>query len=200
VDTSATASQPPPEPAHPAAPPTAAASDFGSFYQATSQPLQRFLSRLLGDQTEAQDIAQDAFVRTYATMQKKQVEKPRSFLFTTARNLAFDFRSRKAARMQPTDTKKLDAELSTTPDPAENLMSSQAQEAYAAALLGLPAGCQRVLTLRLRHNLSYPEIARELGISESTVGNQFARAARLLRERLANLDSQRPAGDSRRSQ
>ena len=35
-------------------------SDFGSFYRATLAPLRRYLARMLGNPTDAQDVAQDA--------------------------------------------------------------------------------------------------------------------------------------------
>ena len=52
---------PPPEPPR----------DFGSFYRATLAPLRRYLARLLGNAPEAQDIAHDAYLRVYPTLNAK---------------------------------------------------------------------------------------------------------------------------------
>jgi RNA polymerase sigma-70 factor (ECF subfamily) len=43
-------------------------------------------------------------------------------------------------------------------------------------IAGLPERCRRIFLLRVADGLSYPEIARELAVSESTVRTQMARA------------------------
>ncbi len=173
---SLTPSDPPP-PVAPAPP-----GDFGSFYRTTVGPLRGFLTRLLGDHAAAQDIAQDAYVQTYRALQSQPVGKPRSFLFTTARRLASNYRTRRADRMQPTDSSLLEAQAGTSPDPVEAIMARQDSDAFEAAILALPPGCQRVLVLRLKHGLPLADIAQKLGVAPSTVGNQLARAIRLLRD------------------
>ncbi len=54
--------------------------DFAAQYRSTLTPLLRYLTRLLGNRSEAQDIAHDAYLRVYPT-----VDKP-----TTARRLAIN--------------------------------------------------------------------------------------------------------------
>src|SRR5882757_7439527 len=92
---------PPPEPVRPLPPSSAPPPDFGAFYLATVAPLRSYLNRFLGNRAEAQDIAQDAFLRTYEAMGAHPVEKPRAFLFVTARRLAINFRLRRENRLRP---------------------------------------------------------------------------------------------------
>lgn len=159
--------------------------DFRSFYQTTLTPLRRYLATVLGNPHEAQDIAHDAYVRTYTAMQGQAISQPKAFLFTTARRLALNFRIRRASRMRPEENAVLDREAADTPDAAAILISQQEREVLAAAIAGLPEGCREVLILRNRDELSHQEIADRLGLARSTVEKHLARALRLLREAVA---------------
>jgi RNA polymerase sigma-70 factor (ECF subfamily) len=162
-----------------------ASPDFGSFYRETLRPLRDYLSRFLGNRTEAQDIAHDAYLKTYQAMASRPVHQPRAYLYETARHLASNFRIRRGNRMQPTESSVLEFKAGLTPAPTDSIMAAQDQSLYRAAVQALPAGCQEVLVLRLHHGLTPPQIAQKLHLSESTVSNQLTRAMRLVRDHLA---------------
>lgn len=170
--------------------PEAEVGDFSSLYRATLVPLREYLARFLGDRSEAQDIAQDAYVKTLVAMRARPVEKPRSYLFTTARRLAMNFQLRRRQRMQPTESSKLDGFIAAGEGPVEQVMSAQDQAAFAEAVLVLPAVCQQVLVLRLHHGLSPAQIGVRLGIAESTASNHLTRAMRLVRDQVAAKNSE----------
>jgi RNA polymerase sigma factor (sigma-70 family) len=172
--------------------PSSAPFDFGMLYRETVTPLRRYLARIMGDRDEAQDIAQDAFCRTYRAMQTQPVEKPRAFLFTTARHLASNFRLRRAERMQPTEAAFFESQTDSAPDAAQSAIARQDEESFAHAVLTLPPGCQQILVLRLHHGMSQREIATHLQLAPSTVGNQLARAIRLLRANPTLTELQEP--------
>lgn len=161
-------------------------SDFGSFYRATVAPLREYLSRVLGDRAEAQDIAQDAYVRTFEAMQGRVVNLPRSYLFATARRLALNFRMRRGGRMRPAAAPFLESRAGVAADPAQLTMEDQNRRSYAAAVLKLPAACREILILRLHEGLPPSQIAARLGLSESTVSNQLTRALREVRTYVAS--------------
>jgi len=158
--------------------------DFPSLYQATLSPLRRYLAALMKDPAEAQDIAHDAYLKTYAAMKQKEIARPQAFLFTTARRLALNFRMRRSSRMRPEENAVLDRETAGTPDACELTMARQEREALMQAIAELPEGCREVLVLRNQEELSHQEIAARLGIATSTVEKHLARALRLLREKL----------------
>jgi RNA polymerase sigma factor (sigma-70 family) len=169
------------------APPPAeprAADDFGALYRSTIDPLRGYLARFLGDRAEAQDIAHDAYLKTYEAMNEHPVVQPRAYLYTTARRLALNFRMRRGSRMQPTDAAAIEARAGVAPAPIQAVMAEQDRAAYAAAVTALPPGCQEVLVLRLHNGLSPAEIARKLDLAESTVSNQLTRALRLVRAQI----------------
>lgn len=167
-------------------PPSAAPAtvDFGALYRSTIVPLRDYLARFMGDRVEAQDIAQDAYLKTFEAMQDHPIGQPRSYLFTTARRLAINFQIRRAQRMQPTEASILEAKVGPAPDPTQSVMAGQDQELFKAAVKALPPGCQEILVLRLNDGLSPPEIAQRLGLAESTVSNQLTRALRAVREQV----------------
>ena len=158
---------------------------FGSLYQTTLTPLRRYLATVLGSTHEAQDIAHDAYMRTYAAMQEQHVSQPKAFLFTTARRLALNFQTRRASRMRPEENAVLDREAASTPDARTIMIDRQERAALEAAITALPEGCREVLILRNREEMSHQDIADRLGLSRSTVEKHLARALRLLREALA---------------
>ena len=72
--------------------------------------------------------------------------------------------------------------MNQTPDTvSEHMAASELQIAIDKALEGLPAQCRRVFEMSRVQQLSYAEIAKELGISTNTVENHVSKALKLLR-------------------
>jgi RNA polymerase sigma factor (sigma-70 family) len=159
--------------------------DFASLYRATVTPLRRHLTRILGNPAEAQDVAHDAYVRVYPTVEKQAAEKPEALLYTTARRLAFNQLKRR--RISPFASEPPVEDLSASPAPGvvQQVMARQELQQLEQAIAQLPEGCRTVLLLRKLDLLSHQEIADRLGIAISTVEKQHARALRLLRASLA---------------
>ncbi|MBL9188525.1 MAG: sigma-70 family RNA polymerase sigma factor [Opitutaceae bacterium] len=158
--------------------------DFASLYRETLAPLRRYLERLLGNPTEAQDIAHDAYLRVYPTSQDARIIQPEAVLYTTARRLAINrLKRRSIAPFSPSPAGS-DSAPTDTPGVPQQVMAHQELRLLEAALADLPEGCRTVLLLRKVELLSHREIADRLGIAISTVEKQHARALRLLRAAL----------------
>lgn len=165
--------------------PRPTSNDFAGFYRVTLAPLRRYLARLVGCRTEAQDLAHDAYVRVFPAMREGQVEAPQAFLYTTARRLAINrLRHRDRAQTQSVATETLDTTMAAGPGVPQTVMARQELAQLERALAQLPPGCRAVLLLRKVELLSHKEIARRLGVTRSTVEKQQVRAVRLLREAL----------------
>lgn len=160
-------------------------SEFGRLYRATIAPLRRHLARILGNPTEAQDVAHDAYAKVWPVVEQRAAEKPEALLYTTARRLAFNRLKRR--RIAPFAATPPQESLSVSPAPgvAEQVMARQEWSHLEQAIADLPPGCRSVLLLRKLELLSHQEIADRLGIAVSTVEKQHARALRLLRAALA---------------
>ncbi len=168
-------------------------TDFARLYRSTVGPLRRYLARLLGNRTEAEDLAQDAFLRVKPVIDREPVAKPEALLYTTARRLAINQLKRRL--IGPFVAGAADPETAAAPTPgvAQQVMARQEWAQLESAIAQLPEGCRTVLLLRKLELLSHREIADRLDIAVSTVEKQHARALRLLR---ASLARQPAAGSS----
>jgi len=164
--------------------PSSTHTDFSILYRATLAPLRRYLSRLVGSNSDAQDIAQDAYLRVFLAMRDdKGVREPQAFLYTAAKHIALNQLRRR--HLEPISGLSVTIEETTpspTPGVEQLVIARQEWEQFETALAGLPAGCRRVLLLRRVERLSPDEIADRLGIARSSVEKHLARALRLLRE------------------
>jgi RNA polymerase sigma factor (sigma-70 family) len=158
--------------------------DFATLYRATLAPLRRYLTRLLGNSTEAQDVAHDAYLRVYPRPDKPAANQPEAVLYTTARRLAINRLKRRSISPIRPEAASLETSASPAADVAEQVMARQELRLLEEAIAQLPEGCRRVFLLRKGEFLSHRQIAERLGIAVSTVEKQHARALRLLRAAL----------------
>jgi len=143
----------------------------------SQQALRRYVRRLVRHPQATEDIVQEALLRTYE--QGAQVQMPRAFLFSTARNLAFDASRRK--RAQRTDSMgDLDVlgVISPGDTPDRALLADEQSRLLREAIERLTPQCRTVFALRVFQDCSYKDIARSLGLSPKTVENHVARALR----------------------
>lgn len=141
--------------------------------------LMRFLHRNWRDHDEVPDLRQEVYIRLYKAAARQRPDSPKSFLFTTARNLLAD-RARRARIVSITavgDMERLNV-LKDELAPDRHLAGRQALEHLAMALDSLPDRCREVVWLRRVKELPQKEIAKRLGISEKTVEKHIAKGVR----------------------
>ena len=144
-------------------------------------PVLNFCYRMLNDSGDADDIAQEVFVRVY---QRIGDYRPRAafstWLFALARNACID-RLRYRQR-HPTEP------LESAPEPATAATEiNDTGEHIAAAIAELPEDQRTAIVLAEYHDMSYAEIAGVLRCSEKAVESRLYRAKQTLRQRLAFL-------------
>ena len=139
--------------------------------------------RILGDRAEAEDVAQETFLRLLRKAPDWQPEGPalRSWLLRVASNLCID-RRRSRARIvpMPDDIEDLPAREGACLD--EDLAI---RRAVRRAMAGLPRRQLAALVLVHFHGLSGREAAGTLEISEEALESLLARARRRLRQELS---------------
>jgi RNA polymerase sigma-19 factor, ECF subfamily len=139
--------------------------------------LRRYVRGLVGSREKAEDIVQEAYLRTYE--HKETVVTPRAFLFSAARNLAID--ARRHARIAKTDSVG-DVEavgvvsFGTTPE--DQALDDERAQLLRQAIERLPPQCRAAFALKVFHACSYQEIATRLGITEKTVEKHVSRGIR----------------------
>lgn len=150
------------------------------------------VAKMLGNASEAEDIAQQVFIRLWKSAKRyKRKAKFTTFLFTITRNLVFNETRRKSRR----NTFSLEErEENTHSEPAEDisvspdheLLHAELRTAVDQAIEALPEKQRLALILRRYENLSYEEIAEITELSVSAVKSQLFRARTTLRELLAH--------------
>ena len=140
-----------------------------------------FCYRVLCNADDADDVAQEVFVRVYQHIDRYQPRaKFSTWLFALAHNAALDrLRYRKR---HPTES------LDGVPEPAAAPAEiDEISEHIAAAVAKLPDDQRTAIVLAEYHGLSYAEIAAVMRCSEKSVESRLYRAKQTLRQRLAFL-------------
>jgi len=124
---------------------------FTRLYQSTVAPLRRYLSRLLGNSGEAEEVAHDAYARIY----RKSADKPEALLYTTARRLAINrLKRREISPVAPTDF-GINTTATSAPSVPDQVIARQEWSLLQTAINDLPPGCRQVLLLRKVELLSH---------------------------------------------
>ncbi|SHJ31533.1 RNA polymerase, sigma subunit, ECF family [Rubritalea squalenifaciens DSM 18772] len=150
------------------------------------------VAKMLGNASEAEDIAQQVFIRLWKSAKRyKHQAKFTTFLFTITRNLVFNETRKKSRRKtysleerEESTHSEAPAESSIAPD--SELLHAELREAVDKAIESLPEKQRLALILRRYENLSYEEIADITELSVSAVKSQLFRARTTLREQLSH--------------
>jgi RNA polymerase sigma-70 factor (ECF subfamily) len=155
---------------------------------------------LLHNQADAEEIAQDTFVRAYHNLARFRGDSSlATWLHRIAVNLSrnrywYFFRRRRHATLsfdcpigENGDSTLADIFSSDAPDPVQESSREEFSTLVSACMEKLNAPQREILMLRNLQNLSYDEIARQLGINQGTVKSRIARAREHLRARLIEI-------------
>lgn len=156
---------------------------FGKLLRRYQRPVLNFVYRLLGNETEAEDVAQETFVRAYRHLSDYDPRRKFStWLFALARNAAID-RLRYRQR-HPTEPLDAAPEPSTVSNEVGN---REIGTEIAAAIAELPEDQRTAIVLAEYHDLSHAAIAEVMDSSEKSVESRLYRAKVTLREKLQHL-------------
>ena len=147
---------------------------FTRLFIESRDALGRYVRRFVHSDDNAEEIVQEAFVRTYE--KGAYAPEPRAFLFTTARNLATDLR-RKVRRRDEESMGTFDAAdvIDTRAPQDERIVTEEASRILKQAIEALPPQCHAAMTLKVFHGYSAKEIGVVLGLSERTVEKHVAK-------------------------
>jgi RNA polymerase sigma-70 factor (ECF subfamily) len=150
--------------------------------------------RMLGDSAEAEDAAQEAFVRAYTRLSTYQTERSfRTWLLSIAAHYCIDqLRGGAARRLNWLSIEQEEAPFpegkaltSPSPGPEDSLIRSEREQAIHHLLASLSPDYRLPIVLRYWYDFSYEEIAEATGSTVSAVKSRLFRARGQLAERLA---------------
>lgn len=148
------------------------------------------VAKMLGDSTEAEDIAQEVFVRVWKSAKRyRPSAKFSTWLMAITRNLVFNETRRR--RRKPSETIEAREPRSqrqfaddSAASPADEALQAELEAEVQAAIEALPEAQRMALVLRRYEDMPYEDIAAVLRTSVSSVKSLLFRARTDLRQRL----------------
>lgn len=165
----------------------------GQMYWAARDQLIRFLLLRTGSRAEAEDIAQNAYLRLLSKADVLTDANLRSLLFITARNLSLDFQRQSKRTRCIVD--ELDGQdgiadrvASTVPEAERSMIAREHVEIIGALVAELPPKCRYAFVAYKFEERGYRDIASEMGVSESMVRKYVIRAVSHCTKRFEELE------------
>jgi RNA polymerase sigma-70 factor (ECF subfamily) len=157
--------------------------------------VQAIAFRILGSRHEAEDVAQEAFLRAYELLKRGEaIKNPGAWLARVTTNLAIGrtrlAEHRLATNFDPTaEDGAVWSKAADDADPGETAARRAVADLVWRLSAKLPARYRAVLALRTIEQMDYPEIAEALAIGHGNARMLFSRAREALRrEVIRNLD------------
>ena len=143
--------------------------------------LLKFLRARLMNEEDAQDLAQEAYLRLLRASGKRLIKDPAAYLFRIARNLVYEWYSTQPPVSESlSDVEVLDEDASVEALAETNQLLDRLED----VLLQLPPKCRAVIVMHRQYGMTYDEIAGRLGISSSMVKKYLSTGLRRCRTRL----------------
>lgn len=154
------------------------ASAFEPLVERYHRPLFRVAARMLGDREEARDVTQTAFLKAYVALASCDGERPFfSWIYRIVVNECLNtLRSRRSVQPVPLD----EDQLPRTGTAGELAEAGERHARIRRALLQLTAEQRDVIVMRHFAELSYAQIAADLGVEEKTVKSRLFSARQRL--------------------
>lgn len=155
---------------------------FERLYAEHAEGLLGFLIYRTADRPLAEDLLADAFERAIRARRgfNRRKASEKTWLYSIALNCLRDHSRRTGAEKRALEQVAADA-TATAPDPAPAV---EARDAVSRALAGLSPEEQDAIALRYGAELSIPEIAKLIGVRESTARGRVYGAMGKLRDEL----------------
>ncbi|HET9077550.1 MAG TPA: sigma-70 family RNA polymerase sigma factor [Acidimicrobiales bacterium] len=143
--------------------------------------------RLTGNEDDARDVVQDAYLRAYRGLRRFRGDAQfTTWLYRITANCSANLLAKRARhRTEALTEDEPVVDLRVEIDPELRLAGSDDRARIGAALEQLPWRLRQVIVLRDIYDLAHGSIAKELGITEAAAKVRLHRARRRLRDILA---------------
>ena len=134
-----------------------------------SGPIYNLVFRLTGSRNDAEDLAQETFIKAYQSLNKFQIKRKFfSWLYTIALNLTRNhLKKKKPLLVENVEDLKPDNLQSDKNNPEINVIKQEQAQALARTIQKLPIALREAVILRYYFYLPFEEISRILCISLS---------------------------------
>ena len=170
---------------------------FAEIVYAYQDAVYNLCYRMLGERGDAEDAAQEAFLRAYLNLNRYDTARSfKTWLLSIASNYCIDRLRRRRLSWLSLDDEPTETSLSLAsddPEPEPLTLRREQSVAIQALLHTLSPDYRAVVVLRYWYDYSYAEIADIMDTTESAVKSRLFRARQALADR---LDPQRAAASS----
>lgn len=148
------------------------------------------VAKMLGNPSEAEDIAQQVFVRLWRHAKRYRPEaKFTTYLFTITRNLVFNESRRRSRRKEVSMEEREESASFHLPSPTERepdaeMLQGELQQAIDRAIAALPEAQRMAVVLRRYEQMPYEELAKVLDLTVPAIKSLLFRARTTLRDAL----------------
>jgi len=158
---------------------------YGRLYSYYYPHLYTSLSFMAGSPEDAQEIIHEVFLKMWKT--KESLALVRSFedyAYTIAKNLLFNHLKRKKIGQRVIESLSDPSVKNTGPSPDQEYIYKQYYQAAVTAIRQLSGQKRRIFLLRTQEGMALEDIAREMGISVSTVKKHLYAALQWVKDAL----------------
>ncbi len=143
-----------------------------------------YIFSLIKDREEANDLAQETFIRVYKNLWKyNQQYKFSTWIYQIAKNISLDYLKKKRPLLVSEDY--IDAVEDKQGSPEQSTLKKEMQQDLLKAVNQLAPQLRETLILYHINNLSYQEISEIRGITVSKVKNQLFQARKKMKKMMA---------------
>jgi RNA polymerase sigma-70 factor, ECF subfamily len=152
---------------------------FAELYARYSRGIYAYCRRILGNESEAEDIFQETFLSFLKSTEKeREMTNVQAFLLRIARNLCLNENRQKRSRVFSLD----DFDLGTEDNRMER---TEITKIIVSTLELLPEEQKEAVILQIYHDMTYQDMSEFLGLPVSTVRNRVTRGKQQIRNILA---------------
>ena len=153
---------------------------FEDVFLAYFQKVRLFIGGIVKSDVDAEELAQDVFVKLWTNREALNSEKPvGAYLYIIARNAAFNFLKHKLVEQTYSDRFPFSDEVAT---PEDLLFAREISLLVEMTVHEMPVQRRKIYMLSREKGVSNSDIAEKLGISKKTVENQLSLALQELRK------------------
>ncbi len=157
---------------------------FNQIFDSHSQTLCNYLYYQCGDKQQAEDLAQEAFIKLWNNCKKVILEKAKAFLYTVAKNAFYNQVAHKKVVLEYAKAPQKTSEHET---PEYTMEENEFMEQLQNAINALPDGQREVFLLNRVDKKTYREIAEMLGVSQKAVEKRMHKALVKMRKTIKTI-------------
>jgi RNA polymerase sigma-70 factor (ECF subfamily) len=160
---------------------------FARLVDAYSAPVYNLCYRMLGDPVEAEDAAQETFIRLYSRLTSYDSSRRLvSWVLSIASHHCIDrIRRRRLQTVSVDDLPPWEPLISEEPGPEKSYLTNEREAQVQAMLQYIPPHYRLPLVLHYWHDLSYQEISETTGMTISAIKSRLHRARLMLAEAMS---------------